>query len=303
MSALNLPQRQLKRGDSLNAMRATEAQAIIDQARKGGRVSVSGRANLANHPRGSHVDVPLPMGAPVTLGTIVAEGPQGQDDFTDEHYWIAPTIIAGGLELEVPVELAMRGVVKALHLGEALAHTHTLLPGTPIVLFRFRDWSNEAGIHAWVFSVGGAGGSVAGFEWVQVVGVYDTGEGNLGPHPMFGRGLSVSRMLLTFPSPPDPPSDPAQDLTLAPDGLEEFFAFVDPVVLSNLDAVKLNPAGTGTQTLADYYDPASKHPWNAVLIANPNAPTKPIHPLEARLIVKREPYFLFDSLALAGVGG
>lgn len=78
-------------------------------------------------------------------GKIVTEGPNEEEDFTDERYWIercyeSNTTPTAALTLEAhPTSDPEAGVVMATNYAESLAHTHKLQPGQYVHVFETVD--------------------------------------------------------------------------------------------------------------------------------------------------------------------
>lgn len=114
---------------------------------------------------------------PIRLGKIVAAGPGGQADYADERYWVREQSILKGaandwdqIKLNDVQDYTIRNAPQAgggigdvtvkpvytvTNLGEALEHTHTLPPDTPVIFLGFHDATNPTPATRWVMVVGG----------------------------------------------------------------------------------------------------------------------------------------------------
>lgn len=107
------------------------------------------------------------IGSRPFLGVIVDKGPNGQEDFEDERYWVKMAHVSNTGAPGDPLKAIATRVYKkeetrfairmATNLAEVLAGSHSLALDTPVTIRNFPDRS-EPRIRRWWMNVGGGGG-------------------------------------------------------------------------------------------------------------------------------------------------
>ena len=102
------------------------------------------------------------------IGLVAAQGPNGEEDYTDERYWVERARCAnaaGGEEGELALEALdeadpLAKCVTATDLAEIADGTHALGVGSAVAVFAAYDQQTPPAKHYW-FGGGGAGGEGA----------------------------------------------------------------------------------------------------------------------------------------------
>ncbi len=97
------------------------------------------------------------------LGVIVENGPNGEDDYLDERYWVHRAFLgdaSGDRNARVEVspyttDAPGFGIRTVTNLAEREAGTHTLAVGTPVLMTNFATQGVQ--VRLWVMNVGGSG--------------------------------------------------------------------------------------------------------------------------------------------------
>jgi hypothetical protein len=152
-----VPPTRWAKGDTFSASHHNET---TDVARKRNSISVTG-GQIRTYPHGTHIDVTDTDRYPdFRYGFIVATGPNGEPDGTQEGYWVKTAFMinattSSDLSAFHPDPLySLMEPYPALvtNLYEIAGHTHKLAPvnGTKVVRF-WREW-DEAGNARWTMN-------------------------------------------------------------------------------------------------------------------------------------------------------
>lgn len=135
----------------IDQMRVSEFAAIVEGAGRASSIQASGRSQSYSGAGGIHIHTPR-QSANYFLAKVVAKGPNGQEDFTDHHYWLDKQMAS----FDSPVRQSLADdyrIVRGVHLNEVAAASHSLPPDTFVIAFPFVDAiAGEGMINAFVSS-------------------------------------------------------------------------------------------------------------------------------------------------------